>query len=192
MDDSIGSMPLNPTIANVFYRRGTIESWGSSIALLIHSCREQGLPEPKIDIVPNFVNLTIWFKDLLSTQDPTGLHKSDLTETERQIVDFFSSSENHRHRQLFPLDAESVAKTVQQLSEQNFRFSAPPLDGGHGPFSLLRRKAVHGLFFQIRLQLQRYLLGQQHRHSVSNLLVRIHSAFFTCRRLEEVVIRECL
>ncbi len=66
VDDSIGSMPLNPTIANVFYRRGTMESWGRGISLIMQSCREQGLPEPKIEIVPNFVNLTIWFKDLLS------------------------------------------------------------------------------------------------------------------------------
>ena len=69
VDDSIGSMPLNPTIANVFYRRGTMESWGRGISLIMQSCREQGLPEPKIEIVPNFVNLTIWFKDLLSAQD---------------------------------------------------------------------------------------------------------------------------
>ena len=98
VDDSIGSMPLNPTIANVFYRRGTMESWGRGISLIMQSCREQGLPEPKIEIVPNFVNLTIWFKDLLSAQDTTRLHKtaqdctrlhkSNLTETERKIVDF--------------------------------------------------------------------------------------------------------
>jgi hypothetical protein len=44
------------------------------------------------------VNLTIWFKDLLSAQESTGLHKtaqdctrlhkSNLTETEQKIVDF--------------------------------------------------------------------------------------------------------
>lgn len=76
VDDSIGSMPTNPTIANVFYRRGTMESWGRGISLIMQSCREQGLPEPKIEIVPNFVNLTIWFKDLLSAQESTGLHKT--------------------------------------------------------------------------------------------------------------------
>ena len=76
VDDSIGSMPTNPTIANVFYRRGTMESWGRGISLIMQSCREQGLPEPKIEIVPNFVNLTIWFKNLLSDQESTGLHKT--------------------------------------------------------------------------------------------------------------------
>ena len=75
-----------------------MESWGRGISLIMQSCREQGLPEPKIEIVPNFVNLTIWFKDLLSAQESTGphktaqdctrLHKSNLTETEQKIVDF--------------------------------------------------------------------------------------------------------
>ena len=76
VDDSIGSMPLNPTIANVFYRRGTMESWGRGISLIMQSCREQGLPEPRIEIVPNFVNLTIWFNELLSAQDSTRMHKT--------------------------------------------------------------------------------------------------------------------
>lgn len=46
-------------------------------------------------------------------------------------------------RQVFPLDAEPIAKAVQQFPEQNFRLSVPPLDGGHIPLSLLRREAVH-------------------------------------------------
>ena len=99
VDDSIGSMPLNPTIANVFYRRGTMESWGRGISLIMQSCREQGLPEPKIEIVPNFVNLTIWFKDLLSAQDSTRLHKTAQVRFDRDRKEncrLLSSSENHR------------------------------------------------------------------------------------------------
>lgn len=85
-------------IANIFYRRGTMESWGRGISLIMQSCREQGLPEPKIEIVPNFVNLTIWFKDLLSAQDPTRpyktlqdptrLYKSELSLVQERILEF--------------------------------------------------------------------------------------------------------
>ena len=55
---SIGLMalPANPTIANVFYRRGMMEAWGRGIGLIMESCREQEL----------FVNLTIWFKRSLT------------------------------------------------------------------------------------------------------------------------------
>lgn len=64
--EQIGSLPANPTIANVFYRRGTMEAWGRGIGLIMESCREQGLPTPEIKVVPPFVNLTIWFKHSLT------------------------------------------------------------------------------------------------------------------------------
>ena len=66
VDDQIGSLPANPIIANVFYRRGTMEAWGRGIGLIIESCKEQGLPEPDIKVVSSFVNLTIWFKQPLN------------------------------------------------------------------------------------------------------------------------------
>lgn len=61
VDDQIGSLPANPTIANVFYRRGTMEAWGRGIGLIMESCKQQGLPAPEIKVVPPFVNLTIRF-----------------------------------------------------------------------------------------------------------------------------------
>ena len=66
VNDQIGSLPANPTIANVFYRRGTMEAWGRGIGLIMESCKEQGLPAPEIKVVPPFVNLTIWFKQALT------------------------------------------------------------------------------------------------------------------------------
>ncbi len=97
----IGSMPLNPTIANVFNRRGTMESWGRGISLIMQSCREQCLLEPKIEIVPNFVNLTIWFNELLSAQDSTRQHKTAQVKFDRDRKEncrLLSNSENHgRH-----------------------------------------------------------------------------------------------
>ena len=63
VDDQIGSLPANPTIANVFYRRGTMEAWGRGIGLIMKSCREQGLPTPEIRVVAPFVNLTIRFRN---------------------------------------------------------------------------------------------------------------------------------
>ena len=53
---SIGLMalPANPTIANVFYRRGMMEAWGRGIGLIMESCREQELlvPETKETSTP--------------------------------------------------------------------------------------------------------------------------------------------
>lgn len=72
VDDQIGSLPANPTIANVFYRRGTMEAWGRGIGLIMESCREQGLPTPEIKVVSPFVNLTIWFRQFLTGGETTS------------------------------------------------------------------------------------------------------------------------
>lgn len=66
VDDQIGSLPANPTIANIFYRRGTMEAWGRGIGLIFDSCKEQGFPAPEIKVTAPFVNLTIWFKQSLT------------------------------------------------------------------------------------------------------------------------------
>lgn len=71
VENQIGSIPANPTIANVFYRRGTMEAWGRGIGLIMESCKEQGLPFPEIQVISPFVNLTIWFKNTLKESECT-------------------------------------------------------------------------------------------------------------------------
>ena len=45
------SRPLNPLIANAFYRAGYIESWGRGIQLIKDSCRKLGTPEPEYTVI---------------------------------------------------------------------------------------------------------------------------------------------
>lgn len=40
------SVPYNPTIANVFFRAGLIEAWGSGILKMISDCEKDGVPTP--------------------------------------------------------------------------------------------------------------------------------------------------
>lgn len=96
--ESIGSMPQNPTIANVFYRRGTMEAWGRGISLILDACQQQGLPSPTIECVPGFVNLTIWFGQALSSVSgavPPQMHQPPPSSAvlacdaiQRMIIDF--------------------------------------------------------------------------------------------------------
>ena len=81
VDDQIGSLPANPTIANVFYRRGTMEAWGRGLGLIMKSCREQGLPIPEIRVVAPFVNLIIWFKQSLTEVTNKSAFQIDKTDT---------------------------------------------------------------------------------------------------------------
>ena len=73
VDNSLGSLPANPTIADVFYRRGTMEKWGRGIGLIFSCCLDAGLPSPFVQIVPPFINLTIPFVLPLSTHDASVL-----------------------------------------------------------------------------------------------------------------------
>ena len=88
------SMPRNPLIASVFYRRGLMERWGRGIGLIIKKCAESGLPEPVFEASHSFVTLTIKFKQLLATNG--GLNGGlsgglsgglKLTEREARVVE---------------------------------------------------------------------------------------------------------
>lgn len=43
------SLPWNPLIANVFYKRGIIESWGRGTLKMVEMTRQAGLPLPEIE-----------------------------------------------------------------------------------------------------------------------------------------------
>lgn len=101
VNGQIGSLPANPTIANVFYRRGTMEAWGRGIGLIMESCRDQGLPVPEIKVVPPFINLTIWFRESLtgggmiaSTPQEKGSYTPSNTPSNTPSDDDFTSSQN--------------------------------------------------------------------------------------------------
>lgn len=47
------SEPCNPTIANVFFRAGMIESWGRGIEKITNTCKDAGQPEPAIEFRHN-------------------------------------------------------------------------------------------------------------------------------------------
>lgn len=67
-----GSMPHNPRIADVFYRRGLMETWGRGIELIMDGCKAAGLPEPTFEVNPPFVNLTIRFKESIGRLNGTS------------------------------------------------------------------------------------------------------------------------
>jgi ATP-dependent DNA helicase RecG len=54
------SRPRNPDMAHVFYLRGLIERLGIGGRLIVHECREAGLPEPEWELVGGGVLLTLW------------------------------------------------------------------------------------------------------------------------------------
>ena len=108
VDDRIGSLPANPTIANVFYRRGTMEAWGRGIGLIMKSCREQQLPIPEISVVAPFVSLTIRFRQPLTEVMDKTAFKFDNADTPSHTPsdDDFPPSHNEIHPKSSPVSPQ--------------------------------------------------------------------------------------
>jgi ATP-dependent DNA helicase RecG len=69
---SHASHPYNPTIANVFFRAGEIETWGRGIRRIIDSCRAAGTPRPVI----TYESRDIWIEFPFSTGNETAVTKN--------------------------------------------------------------------------------------------------------------------
>ncbi len=57
LEDGV-SRPMNPKIANAFYRAGFIESWGRGIQEIRETCRAQGMSLPIFEVLPDMVMAT--------------------------------------------------------------------------------------------------------------------------------------
>ena len=62
--------------------------------------------------MPGFVNLTIWFKDLLSAQDPARLHK-----TSQDDGDMLAAELSERQRKIIAIIKSSPTITAKKMSE---------------------------------------------------------------------------
>lgn len=75
------SMPLNPDIANTFYRAGFIESWGRGIEKICKLCLDYDIPAPEYTV--HGADIMMLFRANV-TSDVTSLRQVQLTD--RQFV----------------------------------------------------------------------------------------------------------
>ena len=70
------SIPRNPIIADVCFKGGYIETWGTGTLKIIDSCKKAELPEPQIKEEDGGIIVTL-FKDIYTEE---FLKKSGLSE----------------------------------------------------------------------------------------------------------------
>lgn len=75
--DSPHSFPVNPMIADVFYRSGLMEAWGRGISNIYRECKDAGMPLPEFKSDPHFVILVLRFKNSLT---PRSIESERLSE----------------------------------------------------------------------------------------------------------------
>lgn len=110
-----GSIPHNPTIANVLYKSGMMERWGRGIQLIIDECIKQGLPEPKFESTPYFVNLTIYFKEALKPRNDSNVSYDPKDDPKDDLKDDLKELSN-RQRLILSLIKENSLITIQQMA----------------------------------------------------------------------------
>ncbi len=82
------SLPWNPLIARVFYRRGIIENWGRGPLKMAELTERAGLPRSEIDEQAGCV--VVRFRP--SRYIPPHQVKQDLTERQRAILEFLATA----------------------------------------------------------------------------------------------------
>lgn len=71
------SYPRNEKIADIFYNRGLIETWGKGINKMLKLCEEQNIPPPEFNEYSGGIGVTFRFKESV------GIHSKKHTSTER-------------------------------------------------------------------------------------------------------------
>ncbi len=82
------SLPWNPLVARVLFRRGVIESWGRGTIKMAELARQAGLPVPEIEDAGGCV--TVRFRP--TRYLPPQRVARDLSERQRQILDLLEAS----------------------------------------------------------------------------------------------------
>lgn len=123
------SMPLNPEIADVFYRAGYIERWGRGIQKICDACREHGADEPVYTVQSNYV--MVRFAALASAivrdskvpnRHDGGLNDGLEVGIENKVLRIIGSNPNVTMAEIsaqLSVTKRTVERTVKRLRENN-------------------------------------------------------------------------
>ncbi|MCL2711974.1 MAG: hypothetical protein FWD37_01700 [Methanomassiliicoccaceae archaeon] len=79
-----GSEPRNFRMAKVFYDAGRIEKWGIGIGMIMRSCRNAGMPDPKFEIFSDGLRVTFRPAAKLKIHSATA-NTEGLTPSEKKV-----------------------------------------------------------------------------------------------------------
>ena len=81
------SIPYNPTIAEVLFRSGYLENWGSGAKRIIDLCKEHGVPEPTWTDNHGFISICFFKSKEAFLHNVIKDVIKELTERQRLILD---------------------------------------------------------------------------------------------------------
>lgn len=112
------SRPRNPSLAELFYRRGFIERWGRGTLRIIEMCRIAGHPEPEFE--ERAGNMVVRF--LPSEYSPPLRVSHDLSDRQRAILQILSDRQKWRSKDIAshlnpPLPRTTLRKDLDLLRQ---------------------------------------------------------------------------
>lgn len=129
------SIPRNPTIADVCFKGGYIDSWGRGTLKIINACREAELLPPKIFLEHGGVSVTL-FKD---RNVESFLRELGLNDRQLKALAYLKRSEtisNREYQKLFGVSRITALRDLTKLVETGY-ISAGDLKGGATSYSLM-------------------------------------------------------
>ena len=111
------SMPRNPTIFNVFYLAGIVESVGSGIERIMKALKDAGHPEPKFEV--NHSEFTLWFMKDVYTEE----YLREVGLNERQIKAVMYVKErgritNREYQEIVNVSRQTASRDLSDLVDK--------------------------------------------------------------------------
>jgi ATP-dependent DNA helicase RecG len=143
------SRPLNPDIANTFFRAGEIEAWGRGIERIFEACREAGTPPPRLrfsgsDLLTEFAFSDEYLQLMAGTRAEAGKKtpaetpmKAPMktpTKTEEAIISLLIAQPMLTLSEaavILRKSSSAVARAARKLREEGRLRYVGPQKGGH-------------------------------------------------------------
>ena len=111
------SNPRNPIIADVCFKGGLIDSWGSGTIRIIETCKQANLPEP--ELIEEFGGfLVTLFKNNLTTEQLTKLRLNDRQLKAVEYVKEKGKITNKEYQELFTVARMTATRDLTELVEK--------------------------------------------------------------------------
>ncbi|MDE7309559.1 MAG: winged helix-turn-helix transcriptional regulator [Lachnospiraceae bacterium] len=136
------SKPYNPSIANVYYLAGLIESWGRGIEKIYQACDEDGSPRPEYTVNPGDIMIKFTASEdriiRIGSQEVTAKVTAKVTikvtDKEKKVLDLIREDPGYSMDEIakkLSISRKTVAARIKSLKEKGILKRIGATKNGH-------------------------------------------------------------
>lgn len=114
------SLPRNPLLAQIFYYASLVESWGSGTTRMIHTCQDQGLPEPEFVTKSNQFSIT--FRQYLTDEDLVTKGLNDRQIAAMHYLREHGRIDNQAYRELNNITRNPAGQELNEMVKKDLLY----------------------------------------------------------------------